>query len=331
MNKRGKAHSTKCNVYNLMLIVIMGMTLFLQSCYKKAEIDTSMKDSKKLRFVFIYSGNSDYFKHSLKEGIDKAAKNFNVWVNFIDFKLYEEEKHCEELDKAVAARVDGIITNIPDAEVIKKYVDLAFENSIPVITIENDLDYSRRISFIGTNSYEFGVNAANQIISASSGNISVAVFSPTSLSRQDLKNQGFINTVSDTHRIITELFAVEETSIIGYTNTAQSIFVNHPHINAFFCPDTESTLGVARAMIEFNKTDNILIGSGDSDEILKYIKSGLIYASLVEDPLSIGFLSVQNMHKYLKGESVSESINPDVIIITKDNIERVLAEREEKD
>ncbi len=314
------------------LVVFLTTAIPLTQSYRKTSHTVKSTNHKDIyRFACIYSGSSDYYKYSLKQGLEKASEKLGVWVNFLSFKSIETDKHCDEFDKAIAAKVDGIITNIPDADAIGRYIEIADENHIPVITIENDLPGSKRISFIGTNSYAFGVNAGRLMISATNGKARTAMFLSSNMSRQNLKNQGFQDTVMNNDEMDVELFVSEEPSIIGYVNTAQSIFVNNPDRDSFFCHDSESTLGVVRAMIEFNKTNNVVIGSGDSNEILRYIKNGIIYASLVEDPYTIGYLSVENMLKHKKGESISESVNPDIIILSKDNIDSILEEREGKE
>lgn len=277
------------------------------------------------RFVCIYSGGSDNFKASLKEGLENAAKENTIWIKFVGLKSYELDKHCTELDKAIVSKVDGIITNVPDNNLIKPYIEAANASGIPVITIENDLPNCGRVSFIGTNGYAFGVSAGKLMSKAIKQKAVIANFSDSNIDRYDLKNQGFKDTLEENMEI--EFFTVNEPSVIEYTNKAQLIFMEDTEINSFFCPDTESTTGIVRAMIEFNKTDFTVIGSGDSIEILNFIKNGLVYASLVEDPFSIGYFSVDSMMKYLNGENVSDSINPEIIVITKDNVDQIIDER----
>lgn len=300
----------------------MGSFLFHSYTSDNKTISTN---TTSIRLVCVYSGTSDYYKDSLEKGLKKAAQEHNIWVDFISLKSYEIDKHCTELDKAIASKVDGIITNVPNSK-IEQYIDKANDNNIPVITIESDLPNSKRISFIGTNSYAFGVNAA-KLLMKSSGKSKVANFKNATIDKYNLKNQGFRNTISSD--IQTEIFIAEEHSVIEYTNMAQTIFLEHADINSFFCPDAESTIGIVRAMIEFNRTNSTVIGAGDSEEILEYIKNGLLYASLVEDSFSIGYLSVNCIVKHLNGENISDSINPEIIVITKDNADMVINERKD--
>lgn len=317
----------------IMLIIVLVLVFILSRHFvpSKDNVNVSYQPGSTYRFVCIYSGSSDYYKYSLKEGLDKAAEELNAWVKFYKFKSFEVDKHCEALDKAIAAKVDGIITNIPSNDAIRSYIEAAHDKNIPVITIESDLPDSRRISFIGTNSYAYGVEAGKLMSLATGAKSKTAVFRNIDSSRFNLKNQGFQNNIRNNPGMSCEFFLAEEPSIIGYTNTAQSIFVNSPQIDSFFCSDTESTLGVVRAMIEFNKTNSVVIGSGDSEEILKYIKNGIIYASLVEDPYLIGYLSIGSLLKWKKGESISECVNPDIIILSKENIDSVLSARKDKE
>lgn len=309
--------------YIASIISILVMTGIILRWYAPDDNKTMPSKASPYRLACVYSGASDYYKASLEEGLKQAAQENGIWVDFISLKSNQIDKHCTELDKAIASKVDGIITNIPDAGMIEPYIDKAGKNKIPVILIESDLPGSKRISFIGTYEYEFGENAARLLMN-SSGKSKIANFKNATDDKYDLKDLGFRDTLPKDME--TEMFIANEDSVIEYTNLAQTILVRSD-INSFFCPNAESTLGVVRAMIEFNKTNSTVIGAGDSQEILQYVKSGLLYASLAEDSFSIGHLAVNNMLKYLKGESISDSINPKIIIITKDNADKVIDER----
>lgn len=303
------------------------MSSILLHSYTSENNRTMPANTNTLRLVCVYSGTSDYYKASLEEGLKKAAQENNIWFDFISLKSYEIDKQCTELDKAIASKVDGIITNVPDSKIIGQYIDRASDNNIPVVTIESDSPNSKRISFIGTNSYAFGVNAAKLLMKAASGKYKIANFKNAATDKYNLKNVGFRNTISSD--IKTEMFIADEHSIMEYINMAQTIFTEHSDINSFFCPDAESTIGIVRAMIEFNRTDATVIGAGDSEEILEYIRNGLLYTSLVEDSFSIGYLSVNCILKHLNGENISDSINPEIIVITKDNVDMYINERKD--
>ncbi len=313
----------------LVLISTTVVLLSLSSLKYDKEDRTASFGSSSRRIVCVYSGSSDNYKKNLEEGLKKAAKDFDIGVMFHHFKPLEVEEHCEELDKAIAAKVDGIITNVPDTEAVREYIEIAHKKNIPVILIESDLPDSRRISFIGTNNYAYGVHAGKLMYSATKGLARTALFINPGAAKPDLKQQGYMNTISNYPDMGIELFDVAEASVIEYINTVQSVFVDQPQIDSFLCTDTESTLGVVRAMIEFNKTYNVVIGSGDSTEIMKHIQNGIIYASLVEDTYSIGYLSVECMLKHLMGESISESVNPNILEIRKENVDSFLNDRKD--
>lgn len=309
--------------YAAAIINILVMSLILINLYMGNDGIAVPSNTTPIRLICVYSGTSDYYKTLLEKGLQNAAKENNIWLQFVNLKSYETEKHCTELDKAIASKVDGIITNVPDDSMIEPLIDKAYSKNIPVILIENDLPNSKRISFIGTNGYAFGSSAAKLLLKASE-KAEAAIFKNTAIDKYDLKNLGFRDALPGD--IKTEMFIADKYSVMEYTTLAQTIF-NTSGINSFFCPDSESTIGVARAVIEFNKTNSTVIGSGDSEEILQYIKNGLIYASQVEDWFSIGYLSVTTMLESIQGENISETVNPEIIVITKYTIDKFMDER----
>lgn len=324
-------NSKKVLVILLVFTVIIAAAFSFFRLFSAIEVKKAARSSSTMpayRFVCIYSGSSEYYKYALNEGLKKASEENNLWVKLYKFKSFETDKHCEAFDMAIAEKVDGIITNLPSGGDLQSYIERANAKYIPVVMIENDLPTSRRISFIGTNSYAYGMEAGKLLAAASNASAKAAIFnSQDTAARLNLKNQGFYNSINNYPLMGAEVFYVNEPSIIEFTTIAQNIFLNHPQIDSFFCSDAESTMGVVRAMIEFNKTNRIVIGSGDTNEILKYIKNGIIYASVVEDPVSIGYLSVINLLRYKREENISQVVNPDIIVITKDNADAMMIER----
>ncbi len=320
-------HFKRTYFYIISIICILIMGIVFYQVYTSKDNASVSVNSSVIRLVCVYSGTSDYYKASLEKGLKKAAREHNIWVDFISLKQYETDKHSTELDKAIASKVDGIITNIPDSKIVSQYIEKASGCNIPVILIESDLPNSGRLSFVGTNSYAYGLTAA-KLLPKSSQKIKIANFKNADIDKYNLKNLGFRNALPG--GMETEMFVVNENSVIEYTNMAQSIFLEHSDINSFFCTDAESTIGVVRAMIEFNKTDSLVIGAGDTEEIVEYIKNGLLYASLVEDSYSIGYLAVNCIFNHINGENISDSINPEIIVITKDNVDKVINERKDK-
>ncbi|WDU82767.1 substrate-binding domain-containing protein [Caloramator sp. Dgby_cultured_2] len=87
--------------------------------------------------------------------------------------IREELKY---IDIATLAKVDGIITHAFNTEDFTKLIDRAYYKGIPVITLENDNNKSKRYAFVGTNSFEIGKKAALLLIKATGEGLRLLLF-----------------------------------------------------------------------------------------------------------------------------------------------------------
>ena len=129
----------------------------------------------------IYQDVDDSVWFSIKKGVEKAAKAFNVAVEFNSSSTVNGYEMLKYLDIAVASKVDGIITYVWDEEQISPLIDRAVNQGIPVITIGRDVKESNRTAFIGVNTYDYGIQLGRMIVAATRGQGEVAIVDDSDL------------------------------------------------------------------------------------------------------------------------------------------------------
>jgi len=98
----------------------------------------------------------------------------------------------------------------------------------------------------------------------------------------------------------------------------QNILQSHPGIQAVFCCNDVMALGAMEAVAAMGLTESIkIIGFDAINEAKKEIQKGRIQASIVQYPLEMGRLAVENAIKVIKGKSIPTYIPVKIELITK--------------
>ena len=239
-------------------------------------------------------------------GLVDLEKDFNVYVEYVSPRFSNANEAYKYLDIATISDVDGIITYVPRLEAYSHRIDLADEKKIPVITIDSDASSSKRQVYIGSNSYNFGKEAAKLVYESTAGIAKIAVISNEDIGNDtieyDLKMRGFIDFLKEQPRMKIEKVYTSQMGVISAEEITQDIISNHPDVNAILTLSASDTLGSARLIVDRNRVGKIkLVGTGSSDKINDYINKGIIHSTIESDGYSMGYKSIETMININKG------------------------------
>src|SRR5689334_1863568 len=71
---------------------------------------------------------------------------------------YDPKAEAQAFRDAIAKNPAGILVSVTDPNVLKDPIDAAIAQKILVVTIDSDAPASKRLTFIGTNNYQAGMN-----------------------------------------------------------------------------------------------------------------------------------------------------------------------------
>lgn len=85
----------------------------------------------------------------------------------------------------------------------------------------------------------------------------------------------------------------------------------HPNsdIQAVFAQNDEMALGAAEALKSVGKKDVIVVGFDGNDDGIKAVSEGKIAATIAQQPVEMGKLSLQAAHDYFEGKDNSPKID----------------------
>ncbi len=309
----------------LILMLLICMTSGFLFWIQREEANVFISKPK-YHFYLIAQNSVDPFWKELKLGLEAAAKERKVVVEFNAPRFNNPQEELRYLDIAVTSQVDGIITHVSSGGEYTNLINRAIENGIPVVTLENDDKASDRNAFVGTNSFELGKAAAELMIRATAGRANIAVIVSNDLepdsTSQNLKMNGFLSTLKDFPEMRVVRTYTSKMGILSAEEITQEIIAGADNINAIFTTSSVDTIGSAQLVVDRNRVGSIaIVGYGDTEEILRYISKDIIYGTVMSDPYKMGYECINALIDIKEKNNVSTFIDTGVKVITKDNVE----------
>lgn len=276
-------------------------------------------------FVMITRATEADFWEQAYSGASKVAEAKKVALEYFGPRFLDLKELERLLEMAILSSVDGILVSVPNEPTFKNLINEAISKKIPIVTLENDIDFTKRVSFVGVDSYDLGLKTGQTLTQAVSGNVQFAVlvnsnFSSTSHSRY-LK--GIRDAIRNYPGLQLKLILTSKGSSISAEEQTQSILTNYPQIQAIICSNAGDTLGVAKVVVDLNQVTHVtIIGSGLTNEIANYIKRGVIWGVLADDPVALGAQGLSILIRIKEEKMVPECYNMPLFVVNQQNLSK---------
>jgi ribose transport system substrate-binding protein len=288
--------------------------------------DTSGK--KKLKIAVIPKGSTHAYWKTLHEGVNKAAKEFDLDIVFEGpQKEDDRDSQISTVQGKVQDKVDGIVLAPLDDKALVPSVKEANDANIPVVIIDSSLrDGAKYVSFVATDNEKAGALAGDAMAKAlgGKGKIIVLRYEEGSASTTD-REKGFIDAAKKGGLTIVSdnqyAHATVETAITASENLLSGFKAGDGlSIDGIFCPNESSAQGMLRALEDSKLAGKVkFFGFDSSDQLLKGLDDGKIDGLVVQNPRNMGYLSVKTLVQSIKGEKVETRIDTGATLITKAN------------
>lgn len=163
--------------------VILPVCLFLAGCARKDSAPTggTTQDSasrKQYSFAIIPKQlDNPVFNYAKLGALGAANKLGNVTIYWDAPQTNDETKQAQIFETYVRQKVDGIAVSCVNAEIMRRVIDKAVEQGIPVVTWDSDSPNSKRQAFYGMNDYEAGKALGEELALLLNGKGKVAILS----------------------------------------------------------------------------------------------------------------------------------------------------------
>jgi simple sugar transport system substrate-binding protein len=276
----------------------------------------------------IKSGPSNSFFVPVVNGANAAAAIAGVKLQ-IQYGNDEDATVVNQINTAIASNVAGIAVSIPDGSLNKVVCDARTKN-IPVVTFNTNGATGQGAdcvqSFVGQDFVQSGVLIAQRMINDGKIKAGDHVFCPVESPDQVYAVQRYAGV----KQALTAIGATCEelgtgNDLAPAQSTLVSYLLGHSHTSAIIALGG-TPLSVAPAAIK-KANLNIPIGGFDlSPDILTAIKSGVITATVDQQPYMQGFQAVMELALYLRYGITPSNINTsNHALIDKTNVDQVVS------
>lgn len=240
----------------------------------------------------------DAFWCVVEQGNKDAARDLGVNLTIISPPQFDPERTAQDIDKALAAKPDGLGVTVTDGAMFQEPMMRAIESGIPVIAYnaadwrppEERLPY---LTYIGQDEYTGGLVAGRRMIEAYGGTRGVCVNQVPGHISLDARCQGFADALAEAG-LESEVLAISD-------DPAESATIMEDYFTANPDVDLWLTLGPNGANPFYTFMRNAGLRSGDiyhatfdlGPQIAEKIKDGTTLLATDQQPYVQGYLVVQ--------------------------------------
>jgi ribose transport system substrate-binding protein len=282
-------------------------------------------DAKKYKLAFVTNNASDFWT-ICRKGCEKAAQE-DPSID-LDFELLGDPTAAGQkrvLDDLQARGIDGIALSPVDPVNETPMLNDAAKNVL-IFTADSDAKDSDRACYIGTNNEEAGEQAGGLIKQAIPNGGKIVMFVGNRDAQNAKDRETGVRKALDGSNIQILDVLTDDTDRVRAKANASDILVKNPDIAGLVGLWSYNGPAILNAVRDANKAGQVKIVCFDEeDETLAGVKSGDIFATVVQNPFEFGHLSMINMAKVLSGD---KSVVPDskqifvpTRAITKDNVD----------
>jgi ribose transport system substrate-binding protein len=230
------------------------------------------------------------------------------------------------LEDQVRRGVKALVVSPAGSAQVMSALELASSRGIPVVLIDTDAPFAKKVSYIGTDNRRGGQLAAKCVIDRLGGTGEVALISgvPGNES-QDARAQGFIDAVAEVRglKLVAQQPANSERSL-GLT-VMENILTAHPAVKGVFATNDQMALGAMEALDARSLRGKVaIVGFDATREAVQATVDGKLAGTVAQNPRAMGQKGVESALAALESRPVEKRIDTGTELVTKENAEKYL-------
>ncbi|AQS41053.1 MAG: Ribose ABC transport system periplasmic ribose-binding protein RbsB [Candidatus Tokpelaia hoelldobleri] len=260
--------------------------------------------------------NNPFFV-TLKDAAEAQAKDMGYELLVLDSQN-NPARELSSTEDILGRSIKVLLINPTDSDAVRNSVIAANRANIPVITLDRLSNGGTVTAHIASDNVAGGEMAAKAIATALGGRgtvIELEGVPGTSAARE--RGAGFNKTVA---AVGLDVIAKQPANFdrTQGLNVTENLLQAHKNVDAVFAQNDEMALGAVRAAQAAGRKLVIVGFDGTADGIAA-VKSGVLHATIAQQPAEIGRLGVKTADQLIKGETVANHIPVPLQLITKDS------------
>jgi len=254
---------------------------------------------KQLHIVVVTHGAaSDSFWAPVKNGADEAGKQMGCSVDYRAPEKFDMVAMAQLIEAAVAAKPDGLVVTIPDADALGGAIKAALNAKIPVISTNSGWDVSKKLGImlhVGQEEFIAGKGAGERM-KAMGVKKAVVVNHLVGNVALDLRAKGFIEGLGQSAEVLATKLDFTEAR-----NAISAYLQKTPDLEAVMTLGPNGAEPAIQALESAGKLGKLKFGTFDlSPAILQTVAKGQMDFAIDQQPFLQGYLPVAFLANYIR-------------------------------
>lgn len=270
------------------------------------------------KIIFSVSSLENSFFAIMEEGVREAAELFGFDLVVLDARN-QDTRQLTDMVGVLSMDVDLLIVNPTSTDSIYPGIELANSRQIPVITVDRKTSAGEVLCHIESDNTDGGRMAAKFLAESLGGSgvvLELEGIPGTSASLE--RGAGFNEELAKHDTIQVAYREVANFSRQEARDVALRLLEDKRRVDGVFAHNDNMILGLIDAYLSKGiKLPRVLVGFDAIPDARESIKSGLLTASIAQQPRTIGKLAVITAARYFRGEDISSKILFELSLVTK--------------
>ncbi len=242
------------------------------------------------------------FFDAVREGIREAAVPFGMTAR-VDFRSYPRlgQGDAKLFEDAVNGGASGLIIAPGDPEEMAPLIGRAAERKIPVVCVATDAPGSGRLTAVSADPYTNGAMAAELLWRFRPPGRRAAVVTGCLRTMDHAeKLRGFRDSLAgfDGALEVAHVIEAHDDPHEAFSETTR-LLAAEPALAAIYV-STSNSIPVLHAVAKAGRTGALAVVATDIfPELLPHLRSGAVWATMYQRPLSQGRLAFESLYRYL--------------------------------
>lgn len=273
--------------------------------------------------ALISKGFQHQFWQAVKQGAEQAGQKYHVRVTFEGPETEAMvDKQIDMLSAALARKPSALGFAALDSQAAIPLLKKAQAQHIPVIAFDSGVDSDIPLTTAATNNKAAAAEAADRMAAliGNEGEVAVVAHDQTSRTGMD-RRDGFLERMKAAHpkvKIVTVQYGGGDQ--LKSTDLTKSILTAYPNLKGVFGTNEGSAIGVINGCREM-KRKIVIVGFDSGKKQIDAIREGFEAGAITQNPVGIGFDTVEAAVKALKGEKLPKVIDTGFYWYDKSNID----------
>lgn len=302
------------------LLLVAAAYLLYSALYPGVEEPKREQTEKTIQLI-LRTSKGDYWQN-VTMGAQAAVKEFGINLHVsAPIDEGDVDGQLQTAMKSLEAQPDAIVLGANADAAFEPFLKEAAKRHIPVIAIDSILTSGKTASYIGIDNYLAGKNAVRELADQlkGEGNVAIVAYSKGGING-DLREQGIRDAVAEYRgvRLVDSQICSDE---YGACQQAVSDILDSQKVDGILSLNTETSIGAALELKRRQAGAKIkLIGFDSSPELLELLQENQLQTLIVQNPFSMGYLSVTHALEAAKGRHIPPRVEMNMELITKENM-----------